>query len=219
VAVLTIPHLISSYNERTAVTKVKKTYSILANAVNLWQKENGCETNAADCWSSLSLHDSKNAFSGIEAHLNIAARRYQNESLNNIDWLPDISYGLNGNKANYSWQGVSKSSNSANQTCHYLFKDGTTMMVHFDNHYHDMVIFIDVNGKAKPNRVGKDIFPIGIGSNGSKSKTINPYYVEDDMMTPYGLGLCNYRNGNECSPNDGKSPTAYVLTHDKLPKL
>lgn len=102
--------------------------------------------------------------------------------------------------------------------CHYLFNDGTTMLVELDDYKKDLLIFVDINGKKSPNRVGADIFPMGIGSFNSKSKTLNPYYVEDNCN--FGAyGLCHYRNGNECSPDDGKSPTAYVLAHNKLAPL
>lgn len=217
VAVLTIQPLIQKHNERVTVTKVKKMYSVISNAVNLWQVENACDADVSLCLKQYTQYNCTDAFNGIEKHLEILEHRYRNEDVRKINWLPDVSYGLNGNKASMSFQGVNKIIAHSNNTCHYLFKNGVTMTVQLDDYKDSMFTFIDINGKSKPNRVGIDIFPIGIGSHNSKSKTANPYYVEDSDSS--GLGLCYYRNGNECDADDGKSPTAYVLTHDKLPKL
>lgn len=217
VAVLTIQPLIQKQNERATVTKVKKMYSVIANAVNLWQMENGCDTDVSVCLKGYSQYNCTEAFAGIQKNLEVIEHRYKNEDIRKINWFPDKSYGLNGNKVSMSFQGVNKVTAHSNNTCHYLFKNGVTMTVQLDDYKDSMFTFIDINGKSKPNRVGVDVFPIGIGSHGSRYKTVNPYYVEDSDSS--GLGLCYYRNGNECSPDDGRSPTAYVLTHDKLPPL
>lgn len=111
VAALTIPRLIQNYTEHVTVTRVKKVYSVLASAVNSWQIENGCETDASVCLSQYERWDCKNAFSGIEKRLNIVEHRYRNEPVSKINWLPEFSYGLNGQKVVYSWQGVNKLEN------------------------------------------------------------------------------------------------------------
>lgn len=216
VAVLTIMPIVQKHNERSTVVKVKQMYSVIANAVNMWQTEESCENNVADCLKNYPLYNCALAFGGIEKHLEILERRYQYQDVNKINWLPVESYNFDGTWASVSFKGVNKVSPHSNYTCHYLFKNGTTMTVQFDTFKDSMFSYIDINGKTKPNRVGIDVFPIGIGSHGSKSKTVNPYHVEDSDSSN---GLCAYRNGNECSVDDGKSPTAYVLVHEKLPKL
>ena len=221
IAALTIPTLMKKYDEAATVSKVKKMYTTIANAVRVWQVENGCDTDVGDCLKQYAQYDCKNAFGGIEKKLDIVAHRYQNESINNINWLPDTGYGLNGTASDWSWQGVSKASGSTIYTCHYLFKNGITMMVHLDDLFDDMFVFIDINGKKKPNRVGLDTFPIGIGSHNNKIKTVNPYYTEDNIN--YSQGLCYYRNNSVCNPDvctkTSCSPTAYVLKNGKLPPI
>ena len=218
IAALTIPTLIKKYDEAATVSKVKKMYTTIANAVRVWQVENGCDTDVGDCLKQYQSMDCTNGFQGIEKKLDIVAHRYKNESVNNITWLPDTGYGLNGEEATRSEQGVTK---KGGNTCHYLFKNGVTMMVHFDNYLDSYFIFIDTNGKQKPNRVGIDIFPIGIGSHNNKIKTVNPYFVEDSSS--YGQGLCYYRNNSVCNPDvctkTSCSPTAYVLKNGKLPPI
>jgi hypothetical protein len=214
VAALTMPSRIQQQNDRATVAKVKKMYSVISNAVRLWQAEEGCDTDVADCIGQYVSFDCQNAFSGIEKHLNIVDRRYQNQS-KKVAWLPAVSYGLNGSAVTKSWLGVNQLGTS---TCEYLLNDGTVISAHFpDTLRVSGHLFIDVNASKPPNRVGKDIFPIGIGSLNNPIKTTNPYYVQDDASENYGM--CIYRNGTECSPDDGKSPTAYILAHDKLPDL
>ncbi|MDR1327707.1 MAG: type II secretion system GspH family protein [Heliobacteriaceae bacterium] len=216
VAALTMPSLIQKQNDRATVAKVKKMYSVISNAVRLWQAEEGCDTDVADCIGQYAAYDCQNAFSGIEKKLNIVDRVYQNQS-KNVAWLPAVSYGLDGSAAAQGWEGVSQLGGSG--TCEYLLNDGVTMTVHMPDEGGRVsgFIFFDVNGPKAPNRVGKDIFPIGIGSYRSPAKGVNPYYTEDNSGNNWGL--CRYRNGEECSPDDGKSPTAYVIAHDKLPDL
>ena len=113
------------YDEAATVSKVKKMYTTIANAVRVWQVENGCDTDVGDCLKQYTQFDCKNAFGGIEKKLDIVAHRYQNESLNNITWLPDTGYGLDGTLATRSWQGVNNLGAEAITTCNYLFKNGT----------------------------------------------------------------------------------------------
>ena len=82
------------YDEAATVSKVKKMYTTIANAVRVWQVENGCDTDVGDCLKQYAQYDCKNAFGGIEKKLDIVARRYHNENVNNIDWLPSTNYGL-----------------------------------------------------------------------------------------------------------------------------
>jgi hypothetical protein len=218
VAALTMPSFIQQQNERATVAKVKKIYSVMSNAFALWQVEEGCDTDVADCIRQYAAYDCKNAFSGVEKHLNIADRRYQDQSKADVDWLPDNVYGLDGSLVTVNWGGVGKVNGLDRAFCDFLLADGTIMAVQMPDTYKlSGFLYVDTNGPKPPNRVGKDVFPMGIGSNYSFSKGFNPYYTEDQSWNNYGL--CFYRNGNECSPDDGKSPTAYVLAHDKLPDL
>ncbi len=219
VAALTIPVITKKAFEQEAVSKVKKHYRNIADIVQQWQVEEGCSENVAVCLEKYGTNDCKNAFTDIEKKLKVLRKRYQNEGFTDIDWLPDNTTLLDGTAQSQGWQGVSKKSGSL--ACHYLFSDGTTMMVHADNGNKDISIFIDINGKKPPNRVGKDTFPIGIGAyNNPKFTTVHPYYAENDA----GLnGLCAIRNNIVCNADvctqTSCSPTAYVLKYGKLPPI
>jgi hypothetical protein len=82
-------------------------------------------------------------------------------------------------------------------------------------------MYVDILGKRLPNRLGNDIFLIGVGSNadGKPFKSVNPYVWQDNNDSNGSYGICRYVADRTCNADDGKSPTAYVLAHDKLPDL
>ncbi len=222
VAALTIPVITKKAFEQEAVSKLKKHYRNIADIVQQWQVEEGCTDNVSGCLEKYGAYDCENAFGGIEKKLHVLKRRYQNEGYTGIDWLPNTNILFNGTTQTYAWQGVSKVSTALTDVCHYLLSDGTTITVLVPDTYKKSgFMFIDINGKKAPNRVGKDIFPIGIGAyNNPKYTTINPYYAEDSYATS---GLCLTRDNGVCDPDictqTSCSPTAYVLKNGKLPPI
>ncbi|MDR1326935.1 MAG: type II secretion system GspH family protein [Heliobacteriaceae bacterium] len=217
VAALVMPNLIQKQNERATVARVKKIYSVISNATALWQAENGCETNISDCLTQYSGLDCRNGFSGIEKHLNVVEKRYQNQSIANTYWLPETSRGLDGQTADRAWYGVNRVALDSGLICNYMLNDGTTMMVSLPEDWkNNGFMLFDINGSKKPNRVGVDVFPLGFGTYDESIKGVHPHFAEDGGTQPGGL--CNI-NKSDCNPDDGKSPTAYVLAHDKLPDL
>jgi len=221
VAALTIPTIINYSFEREAVSKVKKNYSVLVQAMTKWADENGCLEHVSTCLSHYSCFDCKNGFSGVESQLNIVDRRYQNESKADADWLPDKSYTLDGSESPYPWLGISKVSTNSEYMCDYLLADGTILSVLFPDNWEGVtygMIYIDINGKKGPNRVGKDQFPMGVGAdrNDAFNKYISPFTSSENGI---GGGMCVTCLDHPCNADDGYSPTAYLLTHDKLPDL
>ncbi len=127
VAALTIPSVVRNYQETAAVSRVKKHYRNIAAAVQQWQVEEGCSDDVRNCPNITS--STQNAFKGIAEKLQIVKTQYGINGLENVDWLPDHTTLLNGSKADYAWQGVSKNSGGYASTCYYLLADGTTMSV------------------------------------------------------------------------------------------
>lgn len=221
VAAMVIPTIAKTYEKISTVAKVKKTYATISNAVNLYLAEEGY--NDVQAWaSSYNSFDCKNAFAGVEKKLRVIKRRYQNETITNIDWLPETSKLLDGTTNPENWAGVNKMAGGSGYSCHYLLQDGTILRVDIPDSFRQSgEISFDVNGIKGPNRIGKDQFPIGLGvynNSNSAYKKVHPYYSEDSAAQTDG-GLCAIRNNGVCNPNDGKSPTAYVLQHSKLPDL
>lgn len=149
-------------------------------------------------------------------NLKIIDKVYRGEPTTNLNWLADETIKMDGSGAHIH-AGVNKKSN--NYFMQALLADGTTIAMTVENYRQCVNIWIDVNGPKKPNRVGIDVFPMSFGASyNDKYKGVTPYYCEDSSANDDG-GLCSTRNGNMCSPDDGRSPTAYALTHNKLFEL
>ena len=158
----------------------------------------------------------------------------------NLDWLPERTTLYNGKLQDYPWQGVSKyatgeniNGGDDNITGLYLLKDGTTLSVQLPDDFKKSGFgFFDVNGKKGPNKVGVDVYPFGFGipyqnaeqkaanelNYGGYARNFNPYYVEDNGWS--GYGMCAVRNGNSytsCSNEDKKNPTIWLLKNSKVP--
>lgn len=171
VAAVTMPVLTGKYQERTTVTRVKKFYSMMSQALNFAIAEHG----TVDTWE---YYDSGDAFSKQSS---IEFAEYFKKYLKiTKDCGPnpgclaskEIRY-LNGGK----WSNYDNSN-------HYkmILADGTYLWLR--NHYihcteSDGIIpgkentcgllWIDVNGKNQPNTFGKDVFA---------------FYIKKDRITP-----------------------------------
>jgi len=229
VAALTIPVLINYAFEREAVSKLKKTYSMLAQAVSSWQNDNNCMGNSYACpeYDVTLENNGEGMARSLAGYMKYTEVYYSPSSatLQNIKWLPDKSYFMNGSRFRYDvcidllpdkdgdtgWLGF------------FLLNDGVTLMIGGVHHGYNVVI--DINGAKPPNRHGKDIFVANFGNGTLGYPTFNPYAVANYWGGSSGwnlYGLCMEGDpgiNKLCNPNDGHSPTAYVLTHDKLPNL
>ena len=235
-------------SEKIATEKLIYTYNQIKKATDIYLKENNCENNIADC---LSRAEGKNEwdymntekyFEGIAKNLDIVDYACNNNY--DKDWLsakPAIL--LDGSIQTEAWEAPSKAFQDSYQSanCYYLFKNGAVMHVQFpDNRKQSGFGTLDINGKKAPNRIGKDIFPIGWGAAGNPkhwaAKGANPFWAEDGYATleenngddynftdvqegPQYRGLCRISCPKcDCKP-DVHSPTYYVLENKKLPDI
>jgi len=211
VAALTIPTLVNAYQEIALVSALKKNYSIFSQAVLKWQSDNSCTEDIKDCMSSYAGWDCENGFNdAFKDEIKIVARGNRSETAG-LDWLPDDTTLFDGSQAAIGQFAVSKNASHSDAVCHFLLTDGATFSLSFNDFGNKYgLIAVDVNGKKRPNRIGKDTFFIGLIGKG-----LTPYFGYE--YGGYEGGQCNSYNNSSCNPNDGLSPTAYVLTHDKLP--
>lgn len=187
IAAMTIPSLVRNTNDTKTVSGVKKTYSALSEATKRWQIDEGCIGDVSVClntYASTGTLKTKEAFAGVAKYLKVAKQFCGvDQSPAGVDWLPETTMLLNGWRQSYAWEGVSQALGYHENSCYYLLDDGTTLRLEFpDNLGVSAFGLFDVNGKAPPNRVGKDTFPIGWGaaSNaGWATKSVNPYWAED----------------------------------------
>ena len=143
VATLTIPNLVTNYQKKQAVVKLKKVFTNLNNVVKLSEIDNG----PAYCWSypqqESSSYDRIAPF--IEKYY---LPYYKSAKL----------YRLQDFDRNYHMKQMNSDENVPVINNYVVLFDGTILsfFANIPNGY--MWIFADINGKNLPNRVGKDIF-------------------------------------------------------------
>ena len=222
IAALTLPTINAIIFEKQTVNVLKQSYSIITGAVKMMEEEEECL--GGSCYTKYSAPEIEAIASNIDRHFKYADKICYAKPADtykvNVDWLPDKTYSLNGAYSFYSTYTVQKYSRADNSgVCYYKLLNGATVSISRMNAFNNsetLNIVIDTNGKARPNRVGKDTFPI---SSVGDYPGVIPYYSIHPWASPtFYNGLCSYRAKNSCKP-DEKSPAAYVLTYGKLPNL
>ncbi len=217
VAAMTIPTLVSDITNKGFVEKLKKNYVLIQNVTKMVIAENG--DPAYWQWSE---YNSPN----FDANDNIA--EMYKKHLKVTDTCPpssdsrlsakcvldkdDYSY-LNGSHDNVGDYG---GSGFKLFYCNYIFmlSDGTTLGLRFNSGRcgkfwgtPDLTFTIDVNGKAGPNTIGRDIFYVYM--NKSDHGQVKPY---TNVIFPGTID-----NTNTCDINSTGQSCAYrVLTEGKM---
>lgn len=190
VAAITMLSLITNIQNKGYVEKLKKSYSLISQTTNLVSEDMGIEPkywvysdhNDGDENDSLN----RNILDAYKKHLQVV-KEYTN-NYNEYDYSKEnraLSYRyLNGGS-----KAVSFYSGNGLFHCTYVFKlaDGTTMGLAFSNNKRGGVLWgliskkirvafiVDVNGPAKPNQIGRDIFWFALYNDGK----IVPYDIND----------------------------------------
>ncbi len=178
VAAITMPTLIANYQKKQTVAKLKGTYSILNQALQMSQAENGDLSN----WDfSLTGLDFYNRY--LVKYL-IQAKNY-NKVVKPDDY---VDYVLSGQKHQNSFAFNTGSAK-------VLLVNGVYMTVSTSGN--TKMITFDINAFKKPNTIGKDIFYFEISS----SKGLMPYgivsteYKLPENYTRETLLSASYANG------------------------
>ena len=141
VAALTMPALIGNYQKKEITTRLKKTYSIVQQAIRMSELDNG----EIQYWGTISSGEDffnkyfKNYF------------QYTNKYTSNELWQIAPRKLLNG--TNYT--GTTYAGN--NRSYHIMLTDGTLLTLNYD-YSNSIWVGIDTNGLSKPNQIGKDTF-------------------------------------------------------------
>ncbi len=162
ISAISIPLLHAQYIEQERIAKVKKTYSMLANAMTRVKADGGDMIFDIDA----------NSYENVENWFNSYLRNYiiaTKVCYNNTAgcWNDGDSLNMNGSTAYYNDSGVGIGGNIITA----VLNDGTfinlnvqtaaTVSKYFGvdiNTDYALDIFFDINGSKKPNTIGKDIF-------------------------------------------------------------
>lgn len=219
VAALTLPALIANYKEKAFVVAAKKNYSVLTNAINKWNVDNGSIGDNSAFWLSKATDDDLTlAFAKELNAIKVCTNAKLRDCGGSYDILQykKINDGR-GNTTQENWISsgariiladgtfVSLQSDRANSAnCERLiwvnerdqngkFIEDSTSSTGFKGHYqnHNVCgrLAYDTNGLKGPNQIGVDVFQI-------------PYYG----------------NGQIGTDNSSWGNINYVLANDKLIK-
>jgi len=153
VAAMTIPTLISDYQEKVTVTKMKKMYSTLKNAYALYLVDHSPQK------FPYTADGATQAFEIFKPYLKIA--KDCGTASGDGCLYTGTYFTKNGNVAGIY----------ANASQHYKFllADGSSLMIRGDSSENtnlQMAIFYDVNGPAGPNKWGHDLFQFAVYNDG-----------------------------------------------------
>ncbi len=162
IAAITVPVIQTKYTERERISKIKKVYSTIANAMTYVKTDGGNDELFLDHYSDMKLM--KGWFDNyLKPRLITTNICYWEEGC----WIKDGVYMMNGNKWNF-WSNDGRGLGTYTITA--VLNDGTLINIddltpgqmkayfHIDTVYPTMTLFFDINGERKPNTLGKDIF-------------------------------------------------------------
>lgn len=222
VAEVTIPTLVQKQQEQQMVTGLLKFNSELQSSINMWKIERNCYSSTYDCLVSQSMtssggeQDMENFLGSVGKSFKAIQKVATDKA--DVDWLPSGT-------ANY--YGVLPSAGSSGQVSNgttgmggfFLLPDGMTVGEFGCGDFSCFEVWVDVNGKKQPNRLGKDTFRMVVGSDAAGGKDII-YCAYNGVGNSQGLcdcwSACNPNNPNP-SVSNGAMITSYVLLNKKLP--
>lgn len=158
VAAVTIPVLHANYTEREKITRVKKAYSTLANAMTLVKANGGDTIFEVKDGSNDNVKEWFDTY--LAPYLITTKVCYDSRGC----WNEGDTKYLNGHNTNWNRPGIGDGYNIVTA----VLNDGTfinidvhTTAEYFGVDSHNLnavVVSFDINGARKPNVVGRDIF-------------------------------------------------------------
>ena len=173
IAALTLTNLVKNYQKQRMVSQVKSAYNLFANAIQMSVYENGNISN----WDfSLNYTD--------------FTKRYLLPYLNSpkpIDSYDVTTLHSDANNFAVVWR--------SNAQQKYILPNGVVFSDIVTHAYTGLnVIFVDINGPKKPNKLGRDVFVFTINEEGKdKLSTCNKYWggdcVKEDLSNSHYQGM------------------------------
>ncbi len=148
---MTLPVLISKYQERAWLTSFKRTYSILYQAYLGAYQENGiastwCPAKNSDC--------AKTYFDILSPHLKVV-------EIWGFD-RPDIFYQISYH--DLDGRDIGPVNIFTKEHYKFVLNDGTIIGIAYESELNMPLLQVDTNGLKGPNQLGKDIFYFTLNS-------------------------------------------------------
>ena len=177
VAVLTVPNVISSYQKKVYVAQLQKAYNQISNAVallmideevdNLNDSSLFCNDNDSD-YNDCTLNSSEQF---LKKYFKIA--KDCGDDSENKNCVAEQYKRIDGEAAYIPSSLVSQYAVSLNT--------GATFIVHPFDTGRPMQVFVDINGKKKPNTYGRDAFYFGVNYRGDIAES---FPMESEFNDP-----------------------------------
>ena len=181
VSALTMPTLIKHYQQHETVNRLKETYSIIYNAIRMSETQNGL----LETWNIPNPGWNENTYTYGITFFNEYLKPYikitkECKYLSNECWA-DAYTLINGRGENDYFPA------SKNRTYGMILANGS--VIGFYPRGTLCEIYIDLNGKKGPNKLGKDLFDLLIIKN-----SINNEYIKVNKSGLYMAGSGIERN-------------------------
>lgn len=157
VAAMTIPTLVKNYEKKVTITKLKKMYSTVNQALQLSVAENG-EYSGWDTPQIIGDKPFYNKYLFPYFKNTVLCSNYQICPYEIHGISAGVFYYLNGTESPFT--------PIANGRITMLFPDGSIMIFSLSG-ANGSKVFLDVNGVKKPNMFGKDVFIFERNENGN----------------------------------------------------
>lgn len=171
VAAVTIPTLITNYQKQVTVDKLKVAYTLLSQAIETSKQDNG----DLSTWS-LSLTNDELAGKYILPYLKNWTE-LKHYSVSRMASEPNAGYAFNWDTGNKKL---------------YALSNGMVIYPNNDCGQY-LQIAVDINGEAKPNIMGRDVFVFTISA---KKNMLTPWGKHNDFTRNI---LLNSSNSHSCS--------------------
>ena len=191
---MTMPTVIKNYQKKQTATQMRKTYAVLENALTMARAEHG----ELMYWEGPTDYI-KNGYEGIEPFM----KKYI---------LPYIKYtstckGCEDYKiTSLNGRDITELDNVQGKAPYQVFlADGTTLNFYVAHISDDssivwrVSVYFDINGKKKPNVVGKDIAFLAIDQDTNFYVLFGREYDHDEQMDPSATEACHKQGtGRRC---------------------
>ena len=180
VAAIMIPSTVQRFQDRVTLTKFKKTYSIIENAIQQMYIIDGYPDNWDNWVSNTAQQRASNFSNKLQKYINHKPSKGLSTSYKNLtsttNWNPYTSSFYNNSE--------------------FALPDGTTIVIKdFRNADYYIQMFFDINGKKAPNRFGYDAFFFYIDKK-SGIRTGNVFNAGDKNTCT--INNNDSSNGNTC---------------------
>ena len=194
IAILTIPPLITKYQKKQTAVKLERAYSIFSNALNIAISVNG----AMSTWNIGTTGNQQDAYYFAQKYI-FPYVKLSKDCVLNTDGDCEYSY-------------TTMNSNTPVETddkyIRYILNDGTFITQNVVNPGGNRAGYIrtliDINGRQKPNKMGKDVFEVGIFVKSTNPAIIGRFVdwgfgeTRDQIIIPSGGGCNKNAEGWKC---------------------